>query len=61
MPGPEGRLWQIAMDEVLKQYTAFTAGNLGFFECEYIPFRLCNALATFQRLMQKCLEELNLT
>ena len=23
--------WQIAMDEVLKQYTAFTVGNLGFF------------------------------
>ena len=23
--------WQIAIDEVLKQYTAFTVGNLGFF------------------------------
>ena len=23
--------WQIAMDEALKQYTAFTIGNLGFF------------------------------
>ena len=27
-------LWQIAMDEVSKQYTAFTFGNLGFFECK---------------------------
>ena len=23
--------WQITMDEVSKQYTAFTVGNLGFF------------------------------
>ena len=26
--------WQIKMEEALKQYTAFTVGNLGFFECE---------------------------
>ena len=46
--------WQIAMDEASKQYTAFTMGNLGFFKCEHMPFRLCNAPATFQRLMQNC-------
>ena len=40
--------WQIRMDEVSKQYTAFTMGNLGFFECDRMPFGLCNALATFQ-------------
>ena len=40
--------WQIRMDEVLKQYTAFTMGNLGFFECNRMPFGLCNAPATFQ-------------
>ena len=25
--------WQIRMDKALKQYTAFTVGNLGFFKC----------------------------
>ena len=53
--------WQIAMDKVSKQYTAFTVRNLGFFECECMPFGLCNAPATFQWLMQNCLGELNLT
>ena len=48
------------MEEVLKQYTALTVGNLGFFECDHMPFGLCNALAMFQRLMQNCLGELNL-
>ena len=51
--------WQIRMDEALKQYTAFTVGNLGFFECNRMWFGLCNALATFQRLMQNCMGELN--
>ena len=45
----------IAMDEASKQYTTFTVGNLEFFECEHMPFGLCNAPATFQSLMQKCL------
>ena len=52
--------WQIKMEEASKQYTAFTVGNLGFFKCDHMPFGLCNALATFQRLMQNCLGELNL-
>ena len=54
-------LWQIALDEVLKQYTAFAMGDLGFFVCERMLFGLCNAPFTFQRLMQNCLGELNLT
>ena len=48
------------MDKASKQYTTFTVGNLGFFKCEQMPFGLCNAPATFQRLMQNCLGELNL-
>ena len=47
------------MDEVLKQCTTFTMGNLGFFECNRMPFGLCNALATVQWLMQNCMGELN--
>ena len=47
------------MDKALKQYTTFTVGNLGFFECDRMPFGLCNVLATFQRLMQNCMSELN--
>ena len=55
----KSRFWQIKMDEALKQYTAFTVGNLGFFKCDRMPFGLCNAPATFQRLMQNCMGELN--
>ena len=53
--------WQVPMDDTSKQYTAFTLGSMGLYECESMPFRLCNALPTFQRLMQNCLGELNLT
>ena len=56
----KSRFWQIKMKEMSKQYTAFTVGNLGFFECNWMPFGLCNAPATFQWLMQYCMGELNL-
>ena len=49
------------MDEESKQYTAFTLGSMGLYECKSMPFGLCNTLPTFQRLMQNCLGELNLT
>ena len=52
--------WQIKMDKAAKQYTTFTVGNLGFLECNHMPFGLCNAPAMFQRLMQNCLGKLNL-
>ena len=50
--------WQVEMEEESKPLTAFTAGPLGFFECERMPFGLMNAPATFQRLMESCLGDL---
>ena len=42
--------WQIAIDDAAKQYSAFTMGNLGFFECKHILYGLCNAPAMFQKM-----------
>ena len=53
--------WQIKMALGSQQYTAFTVGNLGFYKFTHMPFRLCNAPAMFQHLMQNTLGELNLT
>ena len=53
--------WQVPMSPESKQYTAFTLGSMGLYECESMPFGLCNAPPTFQRLMLNCLGQLNLT
>ena len=58
--GPQIGVLADKMEEALKQYTAFTVGNLGFFECACMPFGLCNVSVMFQRLMQNYLGELNL-
>ena len=53
--------WQVRMSEESQQYTAFTMGSLGVYEFLRMPYGLCNTPATFQRFMQNCLSELNLT
>ena len=39
--------------------TAFQVGNLGFYEFNHMPFGLCNSPAIFQRLMERCMGEMN--
>ena len=53
--------WQVKMAKNSQQYTTFMVGSMGVCEFLRMPYGLCNALATFQRLMQNCLGELNLT
>ena len=53
--------WQVKMLEKACQYTAFTVGSMGVYEFLRMPYGLCKAPTTFQRLMQNCLGELNLT
>ena len=53
--------WQVKKAKDSQQYTAFMMGSMGVYEFLRMLYGLCNTLATFQRLMQNCLGELNLT
>ena len=53
--------WQVKMAKDSQQYTAFMVGSMGVYEFLRMLYGLCNAPVTFQRLMQNCLGELNLT
>ena len=53
--------WQVELAEEDKAKTAFTAGPLGFYECQRMPFGLTNAPATFQRLIESCMSDIYLS
>jgi hypothetical protein len=52
--------YQVGVAEEHKERTAFSAGPLGFYEFNSMPFGLTNSPATFQRMIETCMGDLNL-
>ena len=53
--------WVLASSDGQGVQAVHMVGSMGVYEFLHMPYRLCNAPATFQHLMQNCLGELNLT
>ena len=51
---------QVEIFEEHKCRTAFTVSPLGFWEFNRLPFGLNNSPATYQRLVEQCLSDLNM-
>ena len=51
---------QVDVLEEHKCHTAFTVGPLGFWQFNRLPFGLRNSPATYQRLIEQCLSDLNM-
>jgi len=52
--------WQVEIEESDREKTAFSVGNLGFYQCNRMSYGLCNAPASFQRLMERCMGDMHL-
>lgn len=52
--------YQVEIEEIHKDRTAFTLGPLGFWEHNRLAFGLCNSHSTYQRLMEECFGDLHL-
>ena len=50
---------QVSVEESHICQTAFIVGHLGFYEYNKMPFGLSNSPATYQRLVEECLRNLN--
>ena len=52
--------WQVKIEEQDKPKTVFQVGTLGLHGFYRMSFGLCKVQATFQRLMEVCMNEINL-